>query len=93
MKRGKGLKNELRDHLNCNPNYEYELIAILRSKPYVKSSQKQTYQKVWKSSNFPSLSTLLKNMAQVIGNQEQKICVQLVQEQVFKKIKKVNLKP
>jgi hypothetical protein len=59
MKRGKGLKNELREFLNVSPNYEYELIAIIRRKPYVKKSQNPTYRQVWKSTNFPALGKLL----------------------------------
>ena len=43
MKKGKGIKDDVKDVLNLNlglrdeTKYEYELVGVLRHKPYIKS--------------------------------------------------------
>lgn len=92
MKRGKGLKTTVKDFLkssmlrdkrnllkikDLNENYEYDLIAILRSKPYLKRQADWTFgyeiegNYEEKPQFFPPLSVLLAKIPEIIDLNEE----------------------
>ena len=107
MKRGKGIKSELkqliakefhgqRGEVPLSEFFELELLAVLRKKPYEKkkSDTDYVYRIESQSDKFPSLSDMLKMMAQIISSKRDKIKVSIIREKVPKKMKKFyQLKP